>query len=63
MGKVANGILMVTTIYVAYKIGKHDGKEEANEMWMSTKFGVSFLNQFKEIIKDLQSEMKEEEEV
>ena len=62
MGKVANGILMVTTIYVAYRIGKHDGKEETNEMWMSTKFGATFIDQFREVIKNLNSEMNKEEE-
>ena len=28
MGRVFEGILMVTTIYIAYKIGKSDGKKE-----------------------------------
>lgn len=28
MVKVFNGILMVVTVYVAYRVGKNDGKKE-----------------------------------
>ena len=35
MGRVVNGILMVVTVYVVYRVGRSDGRHESDTVWMT----------------------------